>query len=136
HTRHARPASNTPNPSRIRRIICTTYEQIIEQKKEKDEKRIQRLSDPKQTGSAILNWLIAGLVLFRREELRNPPKAVVAANQDYLDDLDPVKDFFEERVIINPTAQVPVKELYSHYQMYAADQSEEHTSELQSRVDL
>ena len=117
-----RPVFNNLDTGMRRRIICIPFEQVIEQKKEKDEKLIQILSDPKQTGSAILNWLIAGLGLFRREELRNPPEAVVAANQDYLDDLDPVKDFFEERVIVNPTAQVPVKELYSHYQMYAADQ--------------
>jgi len=108
-----RPVFNNLDSGMRRRILCIPFEQVIPPER-KNEALIQILSDPAQTGSAILNWLIAGLVIFRRDELRDPPEAVLAANQDYLDDLDPVKDFFEERVITDPTQRVSVKDLYAN----------------------
>src|SRR5205823_9232786 len=104
-----RPVFNSLDTGMRRRIYCIPFEQVVPESR-KDDHLIDRLKDPAHHGAAILNWLIAGLVTYRREGLRNSPPAVLAANQNYLDDLDPVKDFWDECVAVNPTAQVPVKE--------------------------
>jgi putative DNA primase/helicase len=64
--------------------------------------------------SAILNWLIQGYILLEKEGL-NPPKTVTKATEDFNNDCDKVKRFFEECLIGNPQAEVRTSKVYKAF---------------------
>jgi putative DNA primase/helicase len=64
--------------------------------------------------SAILNWLIQGYILLEKEGL-NPPKTVTKATEDFNNDCDKVKRFFEECLVGNPQAEVRTSKVYKAF---------------------
>ena len=117
------PVFSNLDTGMLRRVVCIPFMQVIPPAR-KDESLIQRLSDPRQTGSAILNWLLTGLVAYRQAELRNPPAGALAAKQDYLDDLDPIKDFWDAVVVCSPWARVDFGTLYRRYKNYMEEEGQ------------
>ena len=64
--------------------------------------------------SAILNWLIQGYILLEKEGLL-PPKTVTKATEDFNNDCDKVKRFFEECLVGNPQAEVRTSKVYKAF---------------------
>jgi putative DNA primase/helicase len=70
--------------------------------------------------SGILNWLIAGCLLWRKEGL-NPPPGIKAAVADYRSEEDKLADFIKECVSVNePHGSLLHSELFASYQSWAA----------------
>jgi putative DNA primase/helicase len=78
--------------------------------------------------SGILRWIVAGAVLYHREGLGDPPD-VAAATEQYRQESDRLKEFFEDRCVFARTGDgaswkkdgcwVPVSELYAAYASWA-----------------
>ncbi len=69
-------------------------------------------------GSGILNWAIAGLRDWRQGGLR-PPDEVRAATAAYRAESDPLGEFFEDHVVVDPRHEVTSADLYQTYKRWA-----------------
>jgi len=85
----------------------------------KDQQDKDLLDKLKQEASGILNWAIRGCLLWQAEGLR-PPKAVIAALEDYRLDVDVVARFIEECCMLVPAAKVGVNQLHNAYKEWCA----------------
>jgi putative DNA primase/helicase len=69
--------------------------------------------------SGILNWLIAGCLLWKAEGL-NPPAEIAAAVEGYRSEQDVLADFLDECVSRDdPSATLPHSQLYRAYEEWA-----------------
>jgi putative DNA primase/helicase len=66
----------------------------------------------------ILNWALQGVRDYLRREL-NAPIAVLAATEDYRQDMDLVGRWIEEDCDKDPAAKAPTKELYGVFAVWA-----------------
>ena len=70
--------------------------------------------------SGILNWLIAGALLWQADGLKSPAK-VIAAVEDYRRDEDVLQDFIEDNTTPEPGALLPHSALFSRYEIWARE---------------
>jgi len=78
--------------------------------------------------AGILRWIVEGAVLYHREGLGDPPD-VAAATEQYRQESDRLREFFEDRCVLALTGDaaswkqegcwVPVAELYAAYASWA-----------------
>ncbi len=68
--------------------------------------------------SGILNWAIAGFEEWKAGGLR-PPEEVREATDTYREEMDTLRQFFEECVVIEPQARCRAQELFEAYQAWA-----------------
>ena len=68
--------------------------------------------------SGILNWMVEGCLLWRKEGLL-PPESVRRAVADYRSEEDILKDFLAQHIKADPFASVLHHEVYAHYQCWA-----------------
>ena len=73
--------------------------------------------------SGILNWMITGCRLWLAEGLE-PPTSVIAATNQYREDMDTVGQFLEERCVQGSECRVSVAELYRAYTGWAEENGE------------
>lgn len=64
--------------------------------------------------SGILAWLVQGCIEWQAVGLQEPPK-VMGATQQYRDDEDSLKLFFDEKCVLQPTCEVLATDLYKEY---------------------
>jgi len=81
------------------------------------------LRDPNVSGSAILADLVQGCLEWQEYGLGIPP-TIKQAIQEYREDMDPLRDFFSDRCILDSRAQVPSKDLWDAYKEWAAEEGE------------
>ncbi|MBN2286041.1 MAG: bifunctional DNA primase/polymerase [Tissierellales bacterium] len=80
------------------------------------EKRDPYLLDKLRAEHAgILQWLIQGCIQWFKEGKLIAPQAVVDATNQYKEQSNPLKDFFEECCIISPEAKIKTSDLYKAY---------------------
>lgn len=77
-----------------RRILRVPFEYVIPEA-ERDPKIKSTLQDTSVAGPAILAWLVEGCWLWQEEGL-DAPKKVRQATAAYRQDMDPLRDFFDE----------------------------------------
>lgn len=70
--------------------------------------------------SAILNWLLEGYRLLRKEGLRLP-KSVKAATERYQHDSDKMVLFFEDNLVADDTAEELTSTVYARYKGWCKD---------------
>ena len=70
--------------------------------------------------SAILNWLLEGYRLLRKEGLRLP-KSVKAATERYQHDSDKMVLFFEDNLVADDTAEELTSTIYARYKGWCKD---------------
>ena len=70
--------------------------------------------------SAILNWLLEGYRLLRKEGLRLP-KSVKAATERYQHDSDKMVLFFEDNLVADDTAEELTSVIYARYKGWCKD---------------
>jgi putative DNA primase/helicase len=76
-----------------------------------------------QEAEGILAWAVAGAVRWYKEGLQRPPEVQTAAD-DWRNDSDALKDFFEECCVFDPAKTTPVNSLWSTYQQWCFDNQE------------
>lgn len=93
------------------------------------EKRDNELADKlKKEWPGILNWLLAGCLEWQRNGLQEPDEVTYATN-DYREEQDPIKDFFDSCCTIDPFGVVPVSTIKERYEKWCAENSiESHLS--------
>jgi len=67
----------------------------------------------------ILNWAVEGARKWQEEGLQ-APTTVVKASQVYRDESDVLKEFMEDRCVIDPNGRVPVADLWKEYMNWVA----------------
>jgi putative DNA primase/helicase len=71
----------------------------------------------------ILAWAVRGCLAWRAQGL-NPPSVVRTATQAYRTEADPLRDFLEDRCILDPQAEVSVATLREAYVQWTRENGE------------
>ena len=115
-----RPVVNDMTLFQSGRIFCIPFEaQFPEERQEKD--LIEQFSQP-EAKSAILNWLLDGLTLYREEGLRRDvPISVSSCTKDYADDSNTFGAFLRECIMNCENYFTLTKDVYRSYENWAKD---------------
>ncbi len=119
-----KPVITDPNDAIWNRVKCIPFKvQIPDSEIDKDLLTTLRTELP-----GILRWIVEGAVLYHREGLGDPPD-VMAATEQYRQESDRLKEFFEDRCIVaadgDPNSWkkercwVSAAELYAAYTAWA-----------------
>jgi putative DNA primase/helicase len=83
----------------------------------------------------ILNWVVQGCLLWRRDGL-GVPATVVAANQAYRSDMDTLAPFLDDCCVLGLEQEVRSRDLYATYSVWCSQNGEKELSqrELTSRL--
>jgi P4 family phage/plasmid primase-like protien len=119
-----RPVITDPSDAIWNRVKCIPFKvQIPDAEIDKDLPAKMRTELV-----GILRWIVEGAVLYRREGLGDPPD-VAAATEQYRQESDRLREFFEDRCVFARTGDgvswkkegcwVPVSELYAAYSSWA-----------------
>lgn len=119
-----RPVITDPNDAIWNRVKCIPFKiQIPKEEIDKDLPTKLRTELP-----GILRWIVEGAVLYHREGLGDPPD-VTAATEQYRQESDRLKEFFEDRCVLARTGDgaswkrdgcwLPVSDLYAAYASWA-----------------
>jgi putative DNA primase/helicase len=73
--------------------------------------------------AGILSWAVRGCLDWQRRGL-GAPAEVLAATREYREEMDRLRDFFDERCILEPGASSAAQNLYSDYLVWC-DQTRE-----------
>lgn len=79
---------------------------------EQQDKKLSSKLFAEQAG--ILNWVIQGCLAWQSEGLA-PPVDVTAATSEYREDMDLLKDFFDDWCAVGEKMRVTVRDLYEAY---------------------
>jgi putative DNA primase/helicase len=106
---------------RIKLIPFTTT--IADEKQDKDlEIKLRK------EASGILNWLLEGTAIWQKEGLQ-APAAVLAATNEYRNEMDVIGNFLKECCCAKEGAKILIKELFRAYQDWCDENNENATSE-------
>ena len=94
------------------RIIIIPFDRHFDEKT-RDTSLKQKFADP-DVQSAILNWLLEGYRLLRKDGLRLP-KSVKDATERYQHDSDKMVLFFEDNLVADDTAEELTSVVYARY---------------------
>ena len=100
-----------------RRILEVPFAESIPEA-ERDPAVKAALTDPEQCGAALLAWMVAGLREYLADGLR-PPAAVRRATDAYRARMDPLTEWWDERIEVAPEASATVGELFASYLAWA-----------------
>ena len=85
---------------------------------EKDEDFFEKYLVPELPG--ILNWAVEGCLAWQEEKIKTPAK-VMAATDDYKDEMDIIQTFIEDCCIVGGHYRAKVNGLYSSYCTWCED---------------
>ena len=77
----------------------------------------------KAEAEGILAWLVEGCLLWQKEGLREPPE-VCSANESWRAEMDPLRDFIEDRCRLDQTLTCTIGQLWAAYLKWC-DQNKE-----------
>ena len=98
-----KPVITDPNDAIWNRVKCIPFKiQIPEDEIDRDLPTKLRTELP-----GILRWIVEGAVLYYREGLGDPPD-VTAATEQYRQESDRLKEFFEDRCVV-PLPAIPTR---------------------------
>jgi len=113
-----RPVVTDPNDAIWNRMKCIPFKvQIPDDENDTDLPSKLRTELP-----GILRWIVEGAVLYRKEGLGDPPDVQIAT-EEYRQQSDRLKEFFEDRCVINLSDKkccVPIENFYPTYLAWAA----------------
>jgi putative DNA primase/helicase len=94
-----------------------------------DEKQDKELEDKlKAEASGILNWLLEGMLRWKKERLQ-VPKSIQNATEDYRGEMDVIGNFVKECCILDVRFSIRVRELFKAYQDWCNQNNEHACSE-------
>ena len=100
------------------RIIIIPFDRHFDEQT-RDTSLKQKFAEA-EVQSAILNWLLEGYRLLRKEGLRLP-KSVKAATERYQHDSDKMVLFFEDNLVADDTAEELTATVYARYKSWCKD---------------
>ena len=121
---NVRPRVREDDAAMWRRILQVPFDQQIP-KDERDPNVKKQLRDTKNTGPAIMAWLVTGCLLWQREGLR-VPDIVEQTTQEYRAEMDPLKDFIDDCCIVADYAQVDNAALWTSYSSWCQENGEKY----------
>ncbi|MGD1042170.1 MAG: phage/plasmid primase, P4 family [Sedimentisphaerales bacterium] len=119
------PRASDRDEALWRRILRIPFEHTIPEDN-RDPAIKATLRDPKIAGPAILAWAVKGCLLWQQRGL-DVPESIRDATQQYRDEQDPLRDFFEDECIFGPTAYVTVADLRKQYETWAGANGQKYT---------
>jgi putative DNA primase/helicase len=99
-----------------RRILRIPFEHTVPEAA-RDPAIKATLKDPARGGPAILAWAVAGCLAWQRDRLQVPIE-VQTATASYRADQDPLRDFFADCCVFDPSAWTSSKELFAAYRAW------------------
>lgn len=102
-----------------RRVLLVPFERVVP-KGGRDPGVKRALRDPQNVGSAVLAWMVQGCLDWQRDGL-GVPKAVEAATEEYREEMDPLRDFLEDRCVLSPASWTATASLRSAYDDWGRD---------------
>jgi putative DNA primase/helicase len=114
NTNH-RPVITDMTLFRSNRVISIPFTRHFEESEQDNTLKVQFATEENQ--SAILNWLIEGYLLLRREGLK-PPTCVLNEIADYEEESDRIKQFFEETMIAAEGYKTRTSAIYEKYKLW------------------
>ncbi len=102
-----------------RRILRVPFEHTIP-KQERDPKVKSTLRATKIAGPAILAWIVRGCLKWQERGLK-VPEVIEQSTDEYRQSQDPLREFYEDVCVFEPTAIVPVKDLRAAYESWGED---------------
>ncbi len=99
------------------RVVIIPFERHFDEN-EQDKNLKREFAKPKNQ-SAILNWLIEGYQLLKKEGL-TLPDSVKTATEAYKRDSDKIALFFEDALEESPNSEVRTSEVYARYQRWCS----------------
>jgi len=103
------------------RIVRLPFERHFNKTERKPEVRTT-LTNPAIAGATILHWAVKGCLLWQKNSQRiKPPKIIEKAHQDYKDEMNPLKDFIEERVSENKGFSATCKSTWYSYEHFCRE---------------
>ena len=79
------------------------------------------LRDIEVAGPAVLAWAVQGCLHWQRQGLGELPKQIADATEAYREEMDPLKEFLEERTVEVDEVWTPGGDLWKEYQHWAKD---------------
>jgi putative DNA primase/helicase len=73
--------------------------------------------------SGILNWALEGCLEWQNNRLQ-PPDEVKEATAEYKTEMDILKDFMDDQILIGPELRTPQKDVYNQYVEWCLDNNE------------
>ena len=93
---------------------------------EKQDKHLEQKL--KEEASGILNWLLQGVALWKKEGLQ-APKEVLFATEEYRGEMDVIGNFIQERCNQDKELTILIKDLYKSYADWCGANNEHAVSE-------
>ncbi|WP_245987434.1 phage/plasmid primase, P4 family [Ureibacillus endophyticus] len=97
------------------RVVIIPFERHFDESEQ--DKSLKREFAKPENQSAILNWLIEGYQLLKKEGL-TLPDSVKTATEAYKRDSDKIALFFEDALEESPNSEVRTSEVYDRYQRW------------------
>ena len=110
-----------------RRILQVPFDQSIPEGK-RDPSIKARLRDTSLSGPAILAWAVKGCQAWLALGLGIPP-AVTEATEAYREEMDPLREFVQEKCSLSPENWVSSRDLFQEYFIWAKDNGLRHPLE-------
>lgn len=105
-----------------RRILRIPFENVIP-KDSRDPTVKARLKDPNAVGPAILAWAVEGCLRWQEERLQ-VPNVVEQATEEYRQDMDPLKQFFDDCCAFGNDLRVTAARLHQEYEIWCRENGE------------
>lgn len=103
-----------------RRILRIPFDRQIPPK-ERDPAVKATLRNPKTGGVALLAWAVEGCLAWQRNGLR-VPEIVTTATAEYRADMDPLKDFFDDRCEVPSAHWTATQAIMTGYRSWAENE--------------
>jgi putative DNA primase/helicase len=118
------PKVNDADSAVWRRILRIPFDHAVP-KEQRDPTLKARLKDP-ETGRAILAWAVRGCLRWQVSGL-SVPKVVEQATDAYRAQMDPLRDFLDDRCILRDNVWITAAALRAEYERWAKDTGEGNT---------
>lgn len=109
-----------------RRILRIPFENVIP-KERRDPAVKARLKDPDDVGPAILAWAVEGCLDWQKNRLQ-VPRLVEDATEQYRQDMDPLRRFFDDCCIFGDSLKVSTARLRQEYEKWCRENGEREVS--------
>ena len=102
-----------------RRILRIPFENVIPIER-RDPTLKARLKNTEEIGPAILAWAVEGFLRWQDDRLQIP-EIVSQATEQYRQDMDPLRQFFDDRCIFGDALKVTAKLLHEEYENWCRE---------------
>ena len=113
------PQVDSEDEAMWRRIVRIPFDHVIPVEK-RDPALKKMLKDVEHMGPTILNWAIEGCMIWQKDGLVVPDVLKQATSQ-YREDMDPIKEFLDDRCVLGEDQKASVRDMQHAYKDWAED---------------